>query len=394
MSNSGMNLPRPFVRPAAVAGVLLFLHLAPQLGAAPDTLPASISDRDFWALTEQMSEPNGFFMSDNFTSNEMNLSSVAAALAQRVKPGGVYLGVGPEQNFTYIAAIRPKIAFITDIRRGNLHMHLMYKALFELSDSRADFLSRLFTKKRPAGLSEKSSAADLMNAYWDVFTSDEAAYKANLQAIDDVLVKKHHLPLSQADLDGIEYVYHAFYWNGLLISYSSRSNGIISGGPSNYASLMMTTDAASGEERSYLATEENFTFLKTLESKNLLIPVVGDFGGPKALRAVAAYLKNHNAVVTAFYVSNVEGYLRRDGKSESFCGNVATMPLDEQSTFIRPMGGAVTMQAGVATNGTASITFITRGGINTINGGPPSALRMPVLAASFGAMASEVAPCK
>src|SRR6185295_12422504 len=98
-----MNQPRPFVRPA-VAGFLLFLTFAPVLGAAPDTLPASIPDGDFWALTEQMSEPNGFFMSDNFTSNELNLSSAAATLAQRLKPGGVYLGVGPEQNFTYIAA--------------------------------------------------------------------------------------------------------------------------------------------------------------------------------------------------------------------------------------------------------------------------------------------------
>ena len=71
----------------------------------------------------------------------MTLSTVAAALSERAKPGGVYLGVGPEQNFTYIAAIRPKIAFITDIRRGNLQLHLMYKALFELSADRAEFVS-------------------------------------------------------------------------------------------------------------------------------------------------------------------------------------------------------------------------------------------------------------
>src|SRR5678815_221174 len=186
---------------AAALSLATMLVLAPQVGATADTLPASLSDKEFWNLSETLSEPNGFFRSDNLLSNELNLSTLAAALAARVKPGGVYLGVGPEQNFTYIAAIRPKIAFITDIRRGNLHMHLMYKALFELSDNRAEFLSRLFTKKRPAGLTEKSSAADLMNAYWDIFTSDEATYKANLQAIDDVLVNKHHFPLSQEDLN-------------------------------------------------------------------------------------------------------------------------------------------------------------------------------------------------
>ena len=91
------------------------------------------------------------------------------------RPGGVYLGVGPEQNFTYIAALKPKMVFITDIRRGNLHMQLMYKALFELSADRAEFVSRLFTKKRPGGAHRRSPRPRRScNAYWDVATSAEA----------------------------------------------------------------------------------------------------------------------------------------------------------------------------------------------------------------------------
>ena len=188
---------RKFVlRLARGAGLLALCLLAPRLGAFQPELPASLSDREFWELSERMSEPNGVFQSDNLLSNETSLSSVAAALAQRVKPGGVYLGVGPEQNFTYIAAIRPRIAFINDIRRGNLHMHLMYKALFELSADRAEFVSRLFTQEAPGGSDAAPRAADtLMNAYWDVPTSDEATFKRNLREIHDLLVKKHGLPL-------------------------------------------------------------------------------------------------------------------------------------------------------------------------------------------------------
>src|SRR5689334_205766 len=111
-------------RLAAIASLVVLLCWTPRLGAVADTLPDSISDRDFWNLSEQLSEPNGYFVSDNLVSNERTLSTVAQSLARRVKTGGVYLGVGPEQNFTYIAAIQPKMAFITDIRRGNLHMHL------------------------------------------------------------------------------------------------------------------------------------------------------------------------------------------------------------------------------------------------------------------------------
>jgi hypothetical protein len=93
------------------------------------------------------------------------VARVAAALAHRVTPAGVYLGVGPEQNFTCIAAIKPRIAFISDIRRGNLNLHLVYKALFEMSGSRADFVERLFSRTRPAGLPEAVTAAPLMQAY-------------------------------------------------------------------------------------------------------------------------------------------------------------------------------------------------------------------------------------
>ena len=300
-----------------------------------------------------MSEPNGAFQSDNLLSNEMGLSTVAAALAARVKPGGVYLGVGPEQNFTYIAAIRPRMVFITDIRRGNLHLHLMYKALFELSADRAEFISKLFTKPRPAGLSATSTASDLLNAYWDITTSDETAYQANLQAIKDHLVKTHGFPLSADDLAGVEYVYRQFYWYGPAINYTSSTSGRW-GGTTTYGDLMITRDAVSGAERSYLASEDNFVFLKTLESKNLIVPLVGDFAGPKALRAVGAWLKSRDAVVTAFYLSNVESYLTRNGVWPAFCANVASMPLDEASAFIRPG-----MSSG-------TIRFSTPSGTNTL----------------------------
>src|SRR5687767_7835197 len=117
-----MSRPHPVSKLVAAPFLAALLLLAPRVGAVADTLPSSIPDREFWTLSEQLSEPNGSFQSDNLLSNELSLSTVATALAARVKPGGVYLGVGPEQNFTYIAAMRPKIAFITDIRRANLHL--------------------------------------------------------------------------------------------------------------------------------------------------------------------------------------------------------------------------------------------------------------------------------
>ena len=323
------------------AGVILVaclgeLSLGPRVRAAAADLPARLTDQEFWKIASDFSESNGFFRSDNLLSNEIWFQYVIPELTHTAKSGRVYMGVGPEQNFTYIAAVEPKMAFIVDIRRGNLDLHLMYKALFELSADRAEFVSRLFAKLRPDGLGPKSTAAEIFAAYANSETS-EALYKENLKAIQDRLVTTHGFALSPDDLQGIEYVYHAFYTFGPKLQYSST--GSVGGfNQPTYADLMKATDAG-GQARAYLATEENFTFLKDLETRNLLVPLVGNFAGPKAIRAVGEYLKEKDATVSAFYLSNVEQYLRQDGIWRDFCGNVATLPLDEASTFIRAVRG-------------------------------------------------------
>jgi hypothetical protein len=167
---------------------------------AGEQLPAQISDEVFWRMTSEFSEPGGNFTSENFVSNEPNFQQVLTRLKATTKPGGAYLGVGPEQNFTYIAAIQPSIAFIIDIRRQNMIQHLMYKAAFELSADRADFLSILFSRKRPDGLTGRSTAEELLNDFKGVLP-DNALLKTNLQAIEDLLVKQHKYPLEPSDLE-------------------------------------------------------------------------------------------------------------------------------------------------------------------------------------------------
>jgi hypothetical protein len=255
----------------------------------------------------------------------------------------VYLGVGPEQNFPYIVALKPAMAIIFDVRRGNLHEQLLYKALFEMSADRADFLSRLFSRKRPDGLSASSSVTALMDAYDKVDPSAEL-YQSNFTAVSDWLTKKHGFALHADDLPGIDYVYRtAFFSGGPQLSYNMAGRGARGtfGGRGNQATYadIQEIDDGRGVNRGFLATEENWRVMKDLETRNLLVPVVGDFGGPKAIRTVGAYLKEHDAVVAAFYLSNVEQYLNRAGTEDAFICNVAALPLDEASTFIFTGGG-------------------------------------------------------
>src|SRR5229473_3813151 len=139
-----------------------FTSVAPALVAA-DSLPARLGDQEYWKLVTDFSEPNGFFRSDNLLSNESYFQQVIPTLLNTAKTGRVYMGVGPEQNFTYIVALKPAIVFIVDIRRGNLDLQLMYKALFELSADRAEFVGRLFARKRPGGLTTNSTAEEIFS---------------------------------------------------------------------------------------------------------------------------------------------------------------------------------------------------------------------------------------
>ncbi|MGH7615788.1 MAG: hypothetical protein ACREPM_01020 [Gemmatimonadaceae bacterium] len=328
------------VRPSAVRGRSspwrsLLLTVAVGASSLGAQLPAKLSDSAFWKLVTDISEPGGMFRSDNFVSNELTYQWVIPDLLRATKPGGVYLGVGPDQNFTYIVALKPKMAIIFDIRRQNMLTHLMYKALIEQSADRADFLSRLFARPRPAGL-DSTSAPETMFAAFATVPPDSARFRRTITTMRDWLTKTHGFALSQEDLNTIAFVYEAFVSYGPNINYNSgQRNGFARGQMPSYAVLQVATDS-DRVHRSYMATEANFRALKALESNNLLVPVVGDFAGSKAIRAVGQYLKDKNATVVAFYLSNVEQYLFNQGDdAKNFFENVASLPLDSSSTFIR-----------------------------------------------------------
>jgi hypothetical protein len=318
----------------ALAAAALVLCVTPTSRSLTGELQDRLDDHTFWTLVTEFSEPNGFFRSDNLVSNEMVFQYVIPALEQTVPPTSAYIGVGPDQNFTYIAALKPRIAFIVDIRRDNLLLHLMYKALFEMSPTREEFISRLFSRPVPAGTAARDSADALLSAFQQE-EPDGVAFERNRAEIYARLERGHGFSLTRADLGGIDKVYRAFYSAGPDIRYSfGRGSGWQ---PFPTYKDLMTADDGHGVQRGYLASEEIYRTLKDLEERNLIVPVVGDFGGPKALRSVARYLDLHHATVSVFYTSNVEQYLFRDDAWQRFYGNVGALPIDLRSTFIRAL---------------------------------------------------------
>lgn len=292
-----------------------------------------VSAAEFSRLFRDLSEDGGYFRSDNFTSNETSYLHVVDKLRALGAAGGAYIGVGPEQNFTYIAKVRPRIAFIIDIRRQALIQHLMFKAIFHLSPTRAEYLSLLLSRplakdKFPAPDASVSEILSLISQA----AADDRAYTANLAAIRKAIKEDFRVQLSEADQTGLDYVYKSFRDDGLDIAY--RMEGMRGGWFPTLKELIVQPDQH-GKLGNFLAGKDDYEFVRDLHRQNLIIPVVGDFGGKKALAAIGDYLRNNGFTVSAFYTSNVEQYLFQNNVFTAFAENVRKLPINDKSLFIR-----------------------------------------------------------
>ena len=310
---------------AITAAALCVLHAGAQA-----TRPAT----PFAALIDRLSEPGGDFGGDNLISNEQSYLHVMPALEGRGVAGGTYLGVGPDQNFSYIAQVRPAVVFIIDIRRDNLLLHLLFKALFAVAPTRVEYLSRLTGRPPPDHLETwKAAPIDKLVAYIDATRpAGEPALQA-LRTQVDAEIRRTGVALSPNDWATIAAFHRAFVDRGLSLVFQVRGQPVRDYYPS-LRELLLEADPR-GRHLSYLASDGAFDVVRSLEARDLVVPVVGDVSGSKALRAIGAIMRERGQPLSAFYISNVEFYLYRDGSFPAFVENLKTLPRDDRSTMIR-----------------------------------------------------------
>lgn len=293
----------------------------------------SLTRDQFTQLIEKSSESNGYFDTDNLISNEASYLHVLGKMRNMNVSGGAYIGVGPDQNFSYIAQIRPEIVFIVDIRRDNLLQHLLFKSLFALSRSRMEYLCLLFGKPSPADL----KAWDSRNIQEIIAYLDKTPAKRDLfeQTNTNVQnkVKGFGLKLESLEYETIRRIHTAFFDAGPDLKFTSRNRPPRYYYPS-YRDLLLEKDLT-GKQCNYLAAEGDFQFLKSLEDRNLVVPVVGNLAGDHALKNIAQYLADRGERVSAFYTSNVEFYLMRGDDFDRFAANIKLLPRSEKSVIIR-----------------------------------------------------------
>lgn len=314
------------------------------LGALVGTLtvpPAAQAPSPFAAQVAALSEPGGYFDTDNLISNERSYLQVLPDLGLHKVRGGAYLGVGPDQNFSYIAEIRPTVAFIVDVRRDNLLLHLLFKALFANSRTRVEYLAQLTGRPVPADIEPwRTASVDKLVAYIDppspLRGSGEAGVKELRGRLDETIASMG-VPLSAEDRATIDRFHRRFIADGLSLMFQSTGRPPQSYYPT-YRDLLRETDAA-GRQASYLASEEAFQFVKGLEARDLVIPVVGNLAGPAAIAAIGRALDARHERLSAFYVSNVEFYLFGDGTFPRFAANLGKLPHLPNAVLIRSIFG-------------------------------------------------------
>ena len=307
--------------------------------AAPSAGRQSFPDsiRDFGAVVSQLSEPGGYFNTDNLISNEASYLHVMGALDRLRIRDGVYIGVGPDQNFSYIARIRPRAAFLIDIRRDNMLQHLMFKALFDASRNRAEYLALLLGRPAPsARLTQPTTSLDAIIAWLDTTAATAASRQAATASVRRN-VRRYGVTLGEEDLATIERFHRAFIDDGLGLQFTTKGRA-----PQYYyptlRQLLVERDA-SGKLAGYLVREADFQYLRSMQRRNLIVPVVGDLAGPRALRGIGNYARQRGEVISAIYVSNAEDYLLRGGSCANYPSSVGTLPRKPNSVMIRSFFG-------------------------------------------------------
>ena len=295
--------------------------------------PPRLSDSAFVAIIERFSEPSGYFDTDNLISNEDSYLHPVSTLKKLGVTGGTYVGVGPEQNFSYIAAVRPHAAFIVDIRRDNLLEHLLFKAIFAMSRNRIEYLSLLFGRPAPndsAGWGAKP--VDSLLFYIEGSRLDTAAAiqgRARVAA----RIRQYGFKLAAADFETISRFHSTFMYGGPALRFNTFGRPPQPYYP-DYRRLARELDRE-GKQASFLATEANFAVVKDLEDRNLIIPLVGDFAGDRALPGVADWMTANHEQLSALYTSNVEQYLYGAGTFDAFAKNVERFPRNAKSVIVR-----------------------------------------------------------
>jgi hypothetical protein len=272
------------------------------------------------ALSEPETGPHG----DNFLTNEDSFPRVVGALGRQAPGGGVYVGVGPDQNFTYIARCRPDVSFVLDYRRRNLRLHLLHKALFMLSEDRVAYLTRL-TCRRPGPMPEGPTADQLVGAFEAVPFEGRLLERTRAEVVR--LLRPLGV-LGEDEWEDLATIQARVAGPGLNARFLALPIY------PTFGQLIRTADR-DGRPAHLLATEESYRSVRDAQLGDRVLPLVADLAGDAALPRLADWLRRRGLAVSVVYVSDVEFFLLRGGRFDAYVANLDRLPRAEGALIVR-----------------------------------------------------------
>ena len=264
-------------------------------------------------------------------SNELGYQNVVLCLHKYINPGGIYIGVGADQNYTYAAVTRPSFVFIIDNRKENQLLHYLFKACFELAPSRPGYLSILFSKPLKNDV-ELLSLRDIVN-YFSQIDGERVLFKNNWDRLYKS-IQKYRISIAKKDIDIIYGIYENFFEYHLLLR---TRNDLISWQGwcyPTYKDFLLATDQK-GYSWNFLNNDVRFYWLKAMQRNNCIIPIVGDLTGGKTLKTIGEFAKKRGKSISTIYISNAEQFIFQSELFDQYMINITALPLDYNSLLIR-----------------------------------------------------------
>ncbi len=283
-----------------------------------------------------LSERERSFFSENLVSNEGDFLKAIPWLEKRRDRGGVFIGVGPEQNLTYVALLRPRFGFVVDIRRDNLLQHLLYKSAFDSARSREHWLATVLGRRLtevPLDTESESPQPSVEAILRRVVEAprDAGVHTELVERTLDAMKSRWRIPIEADDGPRLNHLCAAFSRLQLDVRFETTS------ARPDFPTLgqLLAARDGKGYQRSFLADVRDFEFVQRFERGHRLIPLVGDFAGKNALVGLARWLEERRLRVDVFYTSNVEQYLLLDGRWDQWLRNLRALPHDQGSLLLR-----------------------------------------------------------
>lgn len=291
---------------------------------------------EFVGLLKDLSlKPTGPESVDNLMTNEDSIASVMDQAASEVPQGTVYLGVGPDQNFSLIAATKPHMALIIDYRKKNQLLHFFHLALIHLSNDRTTYLEKFWARDSQPQPELTLKTPDPSDSQLSSFV--KSPFKPDMLKTlqnDVITFLSAWEMLTTDDFDNIRRIQARLAGPGPKARFLALKM---------YPEIQSLIQAKtrSGKPGHWLASDDHYQTVRNLVTRYQLLPIVGDWAEKpgtnvkSTFRQLSAWLISKRLQVGCIYISDVEFFLMRGSHFSKYIANLSRLPLHHEARVVR-----------------------------------------------------------